>query len=199
MEPAAARGPAWPWFRQRPAAAIVTATVLFTVVFVLRLVVGGSQDSISALYAHTVALLALTFGVRTGTGAGIGAIVLIEVWVRINDIDLTPLALVSRATPLLLLGVLVGAASDQIRAGEARDRELAAMVALQREAAEINDTIVQGLAASKWRFESGDIDHGLETLTDTMTTAQALVGKLLTAASRLPCDRRRREVLGTSG
>jgi hypothetical protein len=177
MEPAAARGPAWPWFRQRPAAAIVTATVLFTVVFVLRLVVGGSQDSISALYALPVALLALTFGVRTGTGAGIGAIVLIEVWVRINDIDLTPLALVSRAT----------------------DRELAAMVALQREAAEINDTIVQGLAASKWRFESGDIDHGLETLTDTMTTAQALVGKLLTAASRLPCDRRRREVLGTSG
>jgi hypothetical protein len=180
-----------PWYRQRPRVAVTVAALLFAGVFALRLAVGGSEDAISMLYVLPIALVSLAFGAQAGVGAGVCAVALVEAWAVLGDVDLTPVGWLSRATPLLLLGLLVGVASDQQRIAARRDRELAAVLALQREAAEINDTIVQGLAASKWRLECGDVDRGLATLTETMATAQALVSSLLGAASPLPGDLRR--------
>jgi hypothetical protein len=75
-----------------------------------------------------------------------------------------------------------------------------AVALLQREAAEINDSIFQGLAATKWMLEAGEVERGLTTLEQTMVTAQQLVSRMLGSDSVLPGDlRRSRFVLPAAG
>lgn len=176
---------AGPWFRQRPRLALGVSAALFAVVFVVRVSIGGMQDSITLLYVLPVALLAMAFGLRAGVAASVGAVGLIVGWVLLRDVDFTLLAWFSRILPLVLLGVLVGTASDAQNEAEERELELAALEALQRESAEINDTVVQGLAAAKWLLEMGHIDEGIEVLTETMCETQALVAHLLGSDSPL--------------
>jgi hypothetical protein len=49
----------------------------------------------------------------------------------------------------------------------------------EREAAEINDSVIQGLVAAKWSIEAGQIERGLDALTDTIATTESLVAALL--------------------
>lgn len=79
------------------------------------------------------------------------------------------------------------------RAATAQERATAA-VARAREAAEINDSIVQGMTVAKWSLEAGNLDRSLDVLTDTMTTAQDLVSQLLSIDHPVePGELRRRE------
>jgi hypothetical protein len=77
------------------------------------------------------------------------------------------------------LGALVGDASDRQRRVAEVERQLLVAELRAREAAEINDSIIQNLAAAKWSVESGNCARGLEVLTDTILTAEALVDGLL--------------------
>jgi hypothetical protein len=70
------------------------------------------------------------------------------------------------------------------------ERDLIESEISQREAAEINDSIVQGLAAAKWAFEAGASDRGLEVLDETIRTSQALVSDLLARVSAGAAARR---------
>jgi hypothetical protein len=143
------------------------------------------------LTALPIALLAITFGRRVGAAAGLAAVGLIAVWVAITDVSLTPLGWASRVVPLLLLGALLGHSTERLRESEANARRLAAVAALQREAAEVNDSVVQGLAVAKWLLEAEQLERGLAAVTETMTTAQDLVSHMLGAGSPLPGDLRR--------
>ncbi len=49
----------------------------------------------------------------------------------------------------------------------------------QRDATEVNDTLVQGMAAAKWALESGRHESGLKTLDDTLRLGHQLVSELL--------------------
>lgn len=187
-----ASGPgAGPWFWLRPTLAIGVSAVLFVAIIVLRWTVGGAEDSISMLYVLPVALLALGFGCRAGLAAGVAAVGLLVLWVVTSGESLSVLGWLSRATPLLLLGALTGAAADRIRAAAAAERRSAAAALLQREAAEINDHVLQQMAAIKWMIEAGHHDAGIELLETTMETAQDLVSRMLGAGSVLPGDLRR--------
>jgi hypothetical protein len=188
---APARGSRGPWFWQHPRWALVVAGALFAGVLVLRLSVAGVEDSISVLYVLPVALLALTFGFRVGVAAGVAAVGLLVSWSIYRDETLSALGWISRVTPLLLLGVLAGIASDRMREADRTQRYAMAVALLQREAAEINDSIFQGLAATKWLLEAGEVDRGLATLEQTMVTAQQLVSRMLGSDSLLPGDLRR--------
>lgn len=137
------------------------------------------------LYGLPVALVALGFGFRAGSAAGFAAVGLLAVSNVAADVSLTTLGWVSRVTPLLLLGTLIGASSDRIRAADRAERYAAAVALLQREGAEISDRIFQGLAASKWMLEVGEIERGLVTLEDTMVMAQQLVTRALGSKSVL--------------
>jgi hypothetical protein len=128
---------------------------------------------------------------RAGVAAGSAAVALIAVWVGTTEISMTPLGWATRAVPLLLLGTLVGMATDRLRAAQDRERRMAAVGALQREAAEVNDSVVQGLAVAKWLLESDEVERGLAAVTETMVTAQALVSQMLGPNSPLPGDLRR--------
>jgi hypothetical protein len=50
---------------------------------------------------------------------------------------------------------------------------------LQRDAAEVNDSVVQGLAATRWLLESGRVEPALEALDETAANAQGLVSRIL--------------------
>ena len=116
---------------------------------------------------------------------------LLVAWVIIVDESLSPLGWLSRATPLLLLGPLVGASSDRMRAARRSERFAALMALLQRDAAEVNDSVIQGLVATKWLLESGEVERAIALLEATTVTAQELVTRVLGSESVLPSDVRR--------
>lgn len=171
-----------PWFRERPGWTVAVAAALFATVFAVRLVHGGPVDAINLLLTLPVALLALAFGRTAGLLAGLLAVALVAVWILVSDIDLSALGWASRIVPLLLLGGLLGDASDRLAAANARQRALEAAVQRQRDAAEVNDTLVQGMSAAKWALEAGRHEAGLRTLEDTLVLGHELVSKLLREA-----------------
>lgn len=180
MQPTTARrGGTGPWFWLRPALAVTVSVVLFLGIIVLRWTVGGAEDAISMLYVLPVALLALTFGLRVGVTSGVLAVSLLVLWVVTAGESLSAWGWLSRVTPLLLLGALVGESADHIRAAAEAERRAAEVRLLQREAAEINDRVLQQMAAAKWMLEAGNIDDGIDVLTSTMDTAQELVARML--------------------
>ncbi|HEX2893625.1 MAG TPA: hypothetical protein VHO29_06435 [Marmoricola sp.] len=161
---------------------LALAGVLFVGILTLRLLGGTVNDAYSMFYALPVALLATTFGMRAGSAAGLLGVGLIGVWTTVDHIHLTPTGWASRVVPILLLGVLVGEATDRLRAMEADRRRLEAAALLHRQAIEINDSLVQGMAAAKWSLEAGSVDVGLRLLDDTITRAHDLVSGLIRSA-----------------
>jgi hypothetical protein len=77
---------------------------------------------------------------------------------------------------------VVGDASDRLRRAEEQRQRFEAAALLHREAIEINDSLVQGMAAAKWSLESGQTDLGIQTLETTLNRAQDLVSGLIRRA-----------------
>lgn len=171
--------------------ALGVAVALTAAICTLRFMVGGVEDSIANLYAFPVALVALTSGRRAGLIAGVGATGLLLWWVLAAGEHLTMLGWMSRVAPLVLLGTLVGDAADRIRDADRIERRARRLEVLGRETAEVHDSMTQHLAVAKWRLESGDTEHGLDSLTAAMVDAQDLVRELLESANAAPGDRRR--------
>ena len=179
---AAAVTPRDPWFRRHPSLALAVAGILFAGVLGLRLFFGSPVDAYSMLYALPIALVATTFGLRAGTFAGLLAVGLTVLWAMTQSVHLTPTGWASRVLPLLLLGVLLGHATDRERRAHEEHRRLEAAALLHREAIEINDSLVQGMAAAKWSFESGQVDTGTRILDRTIADAHDLVSGLIRRA-----------------
>jgi glucose-6-phosphate-specific signal transduction histidine kinase len=176
--PQPATAPA-PWFRRHPIVAMTVAGVLFAAIMSVRLIVRDPLDASSMLYVLPVALVAVTFGLRSGLAAGLFGIVLLAIWGFLQHVSLSPLGWGSRIVPLLLLGILLGDASDRLRRAEAQGRRLAAASLLQREAVEVNDSLVQGMVAAKWSLEAKHVDASLKILDETIISAQELVSDLI--------------------
>jgi glucose-6-phosphate-specific signal transduction histidine kinase len=168
--------------RHRSLVVLAIAGALFLVILTARMLVGDAEDAYSMFYVLPVALVATSFGMRPGAAAGAVAIGLIVLWAVARHVTLTPTGWGSRAVPILLLGVLLGEASDRIRRVEAERQATAAAARLHRQAIEINDSLVQGMAAAKWSLEAGQTETGLKTLNDTITRAHDLVSGLIREA-----------------
>jgi hypothetical protein len=161
---------------------LATAGVLFAVVLVLRWVVGGPTDAIALLFSVPIALLAVAFGVRAGLMASGLAVASIVLWTDHSSVHLSALGWAARITPLLLIGVLLGEVADRLRRADAERRRLEAAAWSQREAVEINDTIVQGLTAAKWSLEAGDPNRALDLVTEALDLGHRLVSDLIRQA-----------------
>ena len=170
------------WFRRRPPLTWAIVVVLFAGVLTLRLSTSHVEDAYSMLYVFPVALVAVAFGRRAGAGAGVVAVLLIVVWVLARDVSLTPSGWLSRVLPILLLGILLGDATDRVRRIESERRRLESAALLHRDAIEINDSLVQGMVAAKWSLEAGDTETGLRTLNATITQAHEMVSGLIRQA-----------------
>lgn len=173
-----------PWFHGRPVLAVAVAVALFAGVLGLRFAAGSVEDVAALLFCLPVALLAVAFGLRGGLLAGLVGILLMATWAVVRHIDLSVLGWATRTAPLLLLGVLLGDAVDRLRRSEEERRRLAEAAERHREAAELNDGVVQGLAAAKWALEAGRGERSLEILDQTLEKAQQLVSDLLREADR---------------
>ncbi len=171
-----------PWFRERPYFTVAVSGVLFVAIFIVRLLVGDSTDGYNMLYTLPVALMATAFGRRAGILAGLFAAALVVAWAVVDHVDLSTMGWVSRFLPVLLLGGLLGDAMDRVRRGEAERVQLAAAATLHREAIEINDSLVQGMAAAKWAIEAGRVEAGLATLEETIGEGHRLVSGLIREA-----------------
>ena len=84
--------------------------------------------------------------------------------------------------PLLLLGALLGQAIDRARRAEIEHRRLEAAALLHRQAIEINDSLVQGMAAAMWSFDAGQVEAGKKVLEQTLAQAHELVSGLIRRA-----------------
>jgi hypothetical protein len=168
--------------------ALSVSMALFAFIFVMRVAVDSTHDSITLLYALPVALLALAFGYRAGVLAGVVAVVLLLGGVVIVGEEFSFVRWLSRVVPLLLLGALVGASSDRISEARRAERYAYRISLMQRDAAEVNDTVVQGLAAAKWLLESGEVGRAIELIDQTAEVAQGLVSRVLGADSPLTDD-----------
>jgi glucose-6-phosphate-specific signal transduction histidine kinase len=175
-----------PWFRRWPAASVAVAAALYAGVFALRMTTGAPSDTTSMFYALPIALLALTFGLAAGVAAGLAGTALVAIWAVANHVALSPVGWATRVVPLLLLGVLLGQAADRLRRSQAELARLDTSSHWHRQAAEINDSIVQGLAVAKWALESGDLDAALRIVSDTLDQAHAMVSQLLRDAGLEP-------------
>ena len=178
---------AGPWYRSSARGALLIASGLFAVISVAHIIASGTGEAVDILYSLPVALLAMSFGLRGGLiGAAIGfsLFAVVELIHGVGDIDAT--GWLSRAAGLLLLGALLGRATDQIETG--RIRAVAAAEERQRleerarrqaEGLEISDSLLQHLAVAKWMIEAGDNEGAIEVLTSTMVTGERMVAELL--------------------
>ncbi|TCC24785.1 hypothetical protein [Kribbella speibonae] len=174
--------PREPWFRRHPTAVLAVAAVLFGSVWLLRLLDGDATDASTLLFTLPVALVAVAFGLRAGLAAGAVAVLMVVVWAVVTDADLSPVGWISRCLPHLLLGGLLGDASERLRNADEERRRLESGALLYREAIEINDSLVQGMAAARWAMEAGRTEDGLKILEETIGQAQDLVSDLIRQA-----------------
>ena len=184
-----------PWFRRQPRLTVSVIAALFGAVLGLRLLEWTSPDAYSMFYVLPVALAAAAFGERGGVAASLVAVVLMVVtaWAGSESPDAVGWA--TQVVPIALLGVLLGRATDRARVVEAERRRLEVAGLLHRQAIEINDSIVQRMAAAKWSLEAGQTDAGLEKLTVAVAEAQRLVSELI---RRAQMGERAEQVDGTS-
>lgn len=181
-KPLAAAAPRDPWFRRHSGLALVIAGALFAGVLCIRMSIGSPVDAYSMLYALPIALVATTSGLRAGTVAGLLAVGLTVLWAVTQSVHLTPTGWASRVVPLLVLGVFVGHATARERRAQEGHRRVEAAALLHREAIEVNDSLVQGMAAARWSFEAGQVDTGTRILDRTIADAHDLVSDLIRRA-----------------
>jgi hypothetical protein len=163
---------------QRAAAVLVAA--MFVAVYALRWITEDVADATSLLYVLPVALAASVFGRRAGIAAALVAVALLTSWILLSGADVTLLGWMTRSTTMFVLGHLLGTTVDRLRAVEGVRHRLGLAVARHRDAVEINDSIVQALVAAKWSLERGDVEGGLDGVSDALATAQQLVQEMLT-------------------
>lgn len=156
--------------------------MLFAVASLLMVLDGEAVEASTLLYTLPVALIAVAFGLRAGLATGVLAVLLIVTWGVATGMQLDGVGWIARCLPELLLGFLLGDASDRLRRAEAERRSLESTALLYREAIEINDSLVQGMAAARWALEAGRADDGLKALDDTIGQAQDLVSDLIRQA-----------------
>lgn len=168
-----------PWFGTHPAAALSVASTLFGTVFWLGLAVKDHEDSITALFVLPIALVAFAFGERQGLLASAVALALTATWGWTGGTERTLLDWLSAAVPLAVIGGLIGHASDRLAGACELQVRIERAHLHQREAADVNDSILQNISVAKWMFEAGRRERGLELLTETVDNAHALVSGLL--------------------
>jgi hypothetical protein len=175
-----------PWFRHRRRLAIAVAGALAAAICVAGSAQPGDRVALSAVFGLPIALVAVTFGTNGGVTAGVGVLALVGVWAGLASSPGVGAGAWAAGTAMLVLGALLGQAVDSLVTSEERARQveearrrLARAADRRREAAEINDTLVQSAAVAKWALEAGNVQRALEILDETVDAGQRLVTALI--------------------
>ncbi len=169
-----------PWFRRHLVAAGAVAVALFTVATVLPYHGGEERDAAIFLFALPIALIAIAFGLVGGVAAAV-----ISAGMLWGHLAGSPAAALTtegwavRIVPLGLLGLLVGMAADALEEAARVRTELAVACARRRDAAEVNDAIIQRLAVAKWQAEAAGADAVADAVAEVIEVTEDLVSSLL--------------------
>jgi hypothetical protein len=184
--------PVGPWFRRRPMVALAVATGIYLGVATYSWAFANERAIVAVALALAVALLGVTFGRRGGVVGGVVATALYAVW-SVAATKGVGFAGWASVPALLLFGYLLGEAVDELEASEGRRREAeeagrrAELVARRhREAIEINDNLVQGVAAAKWALEAGNTDWALQVMQEAVIQGERMVSELLRDSGAAP-------------
>ena len=169
---------------------MAVAGLLFAAVFAACQLIGDPIGALADLSVFPVALIAFAFGARAGIGAGVFGAVLMAVPLAGAGVDHSVLGWTARALAIVLIGLVVGDASDRLAAAQRLRVDVVVATERHREAIEINDGLVQGMAAAKWQLEAGRDTAALETLTEVLATGEQLVSKLIREADSGQLSRR---------
>ncbi len=177
--------PIGPWFQQRPQWAMTVAAGLYVAVGAASAWLGRDRNLVAVALVLPVSLLAVAFGRRGGIGGGAAAVLLYVVWSVHPGHPGLGAAGWTGAASLVVVGVLLGEAVEDLAASERGRRQAEEVARRHREATEINDKIVQSVAVAKWAFEAGNTQRGLEILEETVGEGQRLVSALLNDNGRV--------------
>jgi hypothetical protein len=169
----------------RPRLSAAIAAALWGVAAGMLAVGGDVAGAAPLVLCLPVALLATTFGRRGGLIGAAGAVALVAGW-ALTHRGLDVPGWTARTGPLVLLGLLLGDAVDRLRAAEAARLLMAEAEQRHREAVQLNDTIVQSLAAAKWALERSDLEGGLAIVDETLAQSHRLVSDLIRGAELRP-------------
>src|SRR5688572_3044480 len=81
------------------------------------------------------------------------------------------------------LGAIANLAIERVQASEIK-LQLAEAKLRRKQALEINDNIVQGLAVAKYAFEAGQRAEGMAAVEGTLEAARAIISNLLEEIGR---------------
>lgn len=178
-----------PWFSRRTGLAFAGVLAMFVAITVVRASLGDDASvGITLFYVVPISLAGLVWGRLAGMIASGVALVLLALWVLLADVDLGLLGWSTRVVPMLLVGLLLGDASDRLRLAEQARVEHAERELLHRQAVEINDSLLQGMAAAKWALEAERYDVAIERLSETIRSGQKLVAGLIRDSAMGPLD-----------
>jgi hypothetical protein len=184
-----------PWFQRRPGLTLSVSLALFVAIAGARVAMGRDASvGITMLFVLPISLLGLARGRLYGVAAGVAGLSFTGLWVALEGVELPWVVWLTRAIPFLLVGYLLGDASERLEQAEEQRLRAEARSLRQRQAVEVNDILVQGMAAAKWSIESGRVEAGLETLQSTIEEGHRLVSQLLREGDELDgAAARRRE------
>lgn len=178
-----------PWFSRRSGLALAGVVAMFASVTAARVLLGDDASvGVTLFYVVPISLAALVWGRLAGMVASGVALLLLASWVLVADVDLTVLGWSARVVPILLVGLLLGDASDRLRRADQAHAEQVERELLHRQAVEINDSLLQGMTAAKWALEAERYDVAAARLSDTLASGQKLVASLIKNSEMGPLE-----------
>jgi gas vesicle protein len=165
----------WRAARSRRAVA-VAAAVLLVLCFVAAVATGSPGEPSLIAYAIPVSLAGIALGARGGMAAAVVGGALYWLGAYFDGRTLSAGYLSYRLAALVFLGGIVGALSSRLaeaEQGAQLEQEL------RSRAVELNDTVVQGLALSRYQLAADDTTAAAATLAATLERAQELVADLM--------------------
>jgi gas vesicle protein len=165
----------WDAVRSRRTVAIA-AGALLVLVFLVAVLSGSPLEPAIIAYAVPVALVGIALGATAGVAAAVASGALYWLAAYLDGHTFSAGHLSYRLGALVFLGGVVGALSSRL--GEA-DRGAQLQRELRSRAVELNDTVVQGLALSRYLLDGGDSAAAAATVEQTLERAQELVADLM--------------------
>ena len=187
MESSREAVPGGPWYRLRPRVALVVASGLFAAVVAAETLDTRASDAIALMYVLPIALMAVSYGLRGGLVAAAAGYVAFSVFALTTTSGYLGVdGWLSRAAAMFLLGGLLGHATDRSERASALaldQQRLRLLIEEQNrrygEGIEISDSILQYVAAARWRIEQGRHEEAAALLGAALARGQKMVGQLL--------------------
>jgi signal transduction histidine kinase len=146
---------------------------------ILIVITGGADSFLFVLFALTTVFFAASYPPVGQAGLLVFTWVCFAVAVVASDVPVNAATVATRMGLLLAIAFIAHFLSRELARSEELIRRYQETELRQRQALEINDSVVQGLVVAKYALESGEHAKGQEAVERTLGSARKLVTELL--------------------